>query len=243
MKKGVVLELRAYAPRYMLPLRAVQSITQFLIGVYLCAMVGWHASQSFLPIAVYTDVLFDYVAFSGVSIRRQKTMEWVKSSVAGEGFIRRAISQDFFIRMIATMSGYLGVMVCGFIAEESSISDILAPVVFIPFTIFAGNLVIIISHRVGGTVNTPFLICLPGIIGGEIIAVLLGLFLFGGTRIVDRMMFIKIWAAFAVLAALAVATSIWLLRDFRTGYESGFSDSAGDAGNKEPEQAAKLGDL
>ncbi len=230
MKKRFLAELRAFAPRYLLPLRVVQIVVQFLIGFYLCTMAGWSAVHFFLPFAVYIDILLDYAVFAGIGIRRQKAMEWVKSSVAGKQFIRCALLQDLFVRLVTTASGYLGVLVCGNMAEESSIFEILAPVLFLPFTILVGNLALMISHRVGGTVPILFAICIAVMIVGETLAVLVGWILFFSTRIGIEAIIIESCILTVVFAALAAFTAIRLVKDVETGYESGFTDNAENTG-------------
>ena len=69
-----------------------------------------------------------------------------------------------------------------------------------------------------------FMLCLAGMIVGEVIAVLAGLAIFCDGSDDLRMIIIKSCIAFAMFTVLAVITSICLLKDAKRGYESGFFD-------------------
>ena len=227
MRRGILAELKAYAPRFVLPGRAIQIIVLFLFGHYLCGLVGWAAAQFFLPIVLYTDLLFDYMTFSGISIRQQKSMEWIKSSTVGKKLIKRALSQDLFVRASAATGGYLGVLIGAIGLEKDRLYVLLAPVVLVFLTFTVTNLVLMIAHRTGGTMSVEFfLLGLSGMIVGEILAVVTGFVLFADGSD-DLITIIKCCVARALFLGIAVVTAIFLLKDTMKGYESGFFDNEG----------------
>jgi hypothetical protein len=225
MKKGFLAELKAFTPWYMLPIRIIQSIALFLVGIYLYSFVGRHAVMFFPPLVIFSDSMLDYLAFAGISMRRQKSMEWIKSSVAGRKVAMGALMQDSLFRIVSTAAGSFGIMIgsLAIASEEYTPFVSFAPLVFIPFTYFISNISLLISHRVGGTVSVQMLLGYALMVVGEIICVFMGMFLFAD----DNMGFIKGVVLIAIWAVIAFFTAKLLLRDAEKGYESGFFDNEG----------------
>jgi hypothetical protein len=76
----------------------------FLADVYI-GSIGVVMISAGIPLIL---VFLDYFAFSGASSRKQKSMQFVKSSCKGFNFFKSALKTDIWVKQGCIVLGYLG---------------------------------------------------------------------------------------------------------------------------------------
>ncbi|MBO7634787.1 MAG: hypothetical protein J6S72_10505 [Lachnospiraceae bacterium] len=194
-----------------------------VIGFILSDYMGLASALVVAPIALVIIVFVDYFAFSGISTRREKCMELMKSSLYGREIIGKALKADTILKIVTVLLCFAGCIIGCFMGGVG-IMFVLA----VMFTTMAITVLVLIFTRRKG-LNTAVQMMLTYLGVTLLDGVMLGL-LFAtinateeetaGMNAID----IAILSITLGMAALTILLGFLLYRDCIKGYESGFLD-------------------
>ena len=193
----------------------------FLADVYI-GTVGIVMLSTFGPVVL---VFLDYFAFSGASTRRQRTMNYMKSSFKGEAFFRSALKTDIFLKEICLLFSFLGYIIAEviyFTDADSFVNGILVLLIYLPVSEITMCVTLIISRKIALSVIIQTAVCY---FCSMISTFLLMFYSF----IVPEQLAeytLTFVIMFFLLEAIHILCAVLLYRDCVKGYTSSFTDTA-----------------
>jgi hypothetical protein len=195
------------------------------IGFVLAYFMGLASALMVGPMVMTVIILIDYLAFSGISTRREKCMEIMKSSVYGKEIIDKALKTDIVIKLATMLLCFSGCLI-GCIVTGAGVMFVL--VVMLTAMVFT-ELALIFTRRKGLSIamQTMIIYFMVTLLEGAMVALLYAVLAAAeketaGTEPVT----IVVWLITVGMAALTVIMGIVLHRDCVKGYESGFFDNS-----------------
>ena len=82
-----------------------------VVGFVLSDYMGLASALVVAPIALVIIVFVDYFAFSGISTRREKCMELMKSSLYGREIIGKALKADTILKIVTVLLCFAGCII------------------------------------------------------------------------------------------------------------------------------------
>jgi len=221
MKKKSLTEYRAFCSKGYRLINLLSLVLLPIIGYFIFALFGPAAPIAIAPIILFILVFFDYYAFSGISARNQKYMEFLKTSVKGGEILDSALRIDMIIKTLQTCAAYLGCLVSDFVnSGEYFIPFAIIIIAFIPIAQTMTRFTLILTRRKGLTVMMQVLIVYLATTILSIISVMLVLVL---PTEAPGVYYVSI-PALVIFEILSVISAKLLLRDCITGFRSGFAD-------------------
>jgi hypothetical protein len=221
------MKISAYTAFTSLSYRVINivgAVVFLLIGFllkYYIGDIGTVILSCMMPIALS---FADFFAFSGTSARKQRTMNYMKSSLNGAGLFREALKTDLLIKNICILAGFLGYFLATLIGSPDSLefSDtILVMLIYLPVAQVTLHVTLIISRRIALTLATQTMVCY---LCSMISTILLFIYSFMlPEHMTDFTMYIIIM--FVILEIVGVVCGILLYRDCKKGYDSSFTDT------------------
>ena len=221
MKKSPYRAFTSFSYRLMCILAAAAFLTgSFFASVYIGKIAAILIS-TFMPIIF---VFLDFFAFSGTSSRKQRSMNFVKSSHKGGMLFKSAVKTDTILKNIYLLSGYLGYIIAElvyFTDLDTFADSLLMILIYLPMSQITTMLALLISRRISLTLITQTAACY--------ICSMVSTFLFFiysfilPDELTDIALFIII--SFVVLEVIAIALAVVVYRDCAKGYDSSFIDT------------------
>ena len=195
------------------------------MGFFLTKYMGIATALVIAPMALAIITFIDYFAFSGISTRKEKCMEIMKSSVYGTEIVSKALKTDIILKFITMVLCFAGTLI-GCIMYEAGVIFVLAVMVT---TMAVTELALIITRRKGLSiaVHTMVIYLMVTVEEGALIALFLGLASEVDEEKTGTLFSNMIGPAVVIgMIALTVLFGILLYRDCVKGYESSFSDNS-----------------
>ena len=194
------------------------------LGLFLFKYMGLATALVVSPTALIVITFIDYFAFSGISTRREKCMEMMKSSVYGSEIIGKTLKTDIRIKIVTLLLSFSG-CIAGTFIYESGLLFILA---VMAATAAVTGLTVIFSRRKGLSlmVHTMIIYIATNMLEGVLLILLLCLTATGRNEDVPVPAGWVTALVGAVLALIAVLIGWLMYRDSVKGYESGFCDNS-----------------
>ena len=192
----------------------------FLANVYI-GTIGTVLLSAASPLVL---VFIDYFAFSGVSSRKQKNMQFLKSSCKGLKFFSAAVKTDLWVKHFCLFVGYIGFIlaeVIYFINGEEFLDSLLVLLIYIPISELTMNITLILSRRIALSMVVQIGVCY---ICSMISTILLFLYSFLIPEHLSDYTVVII-VSFIIIQVLSIIMAIVLYKDCIKGYISSFSDT------------------
>lgn len=174
--------------------------------------------------AMFFLCLFDYYIFSGISIRKQKSMEIFKSSLYGERILLKALKADQIVKsltiLIAVGAGVILTLTYDADPEEKIYAVAILMASF-PVTGAVTRITLLLSRRYSATIISQIIITY---IASQAFSMLLAI-LFLATPQNPKYACIICGIIFVVSEATSIILARILINDCIKGYLSGFSDT------------------
>ena len=221
MKKTAYLAFTSFSYRLLcLLMTVVFMVGSFLANIY----VGKIAAILLATLMPVMYVFLDFFAFSGTSSRKQRTMNFLKSSYHGTAFFRSALKTDIILKNLFLLSGYLGFIIAeiiyytDFIYFEESMLMIL---VYLPITQITTMLTLFISRRLSLTLLAQVSVCYLCSMVSTLLFVIYSFLLPEEMNSVATFVIIT----FVVLEIIAITLAVVVYKDCAKGYDSSFADT------------------
>lgn len=195
-------------------------------GFFLTKYMGLSTALVVAPLSMVVIALIDYFAFSGISTRKEKCMELMKSSFYGTEILCKAMKLDIILKMITMVLCFMGSFI-GCILYEAGILLVLSAL-FATMAVTALTLIFTRRKGLSIVVHTMIIYFMSMVLNGVLLALLLSM-VEGITDVTQSdTTFTNVVVPLIIvgLAALAVLFGILLYRDCVKGYESGFCDNS-----------------
>lgn len=192
----------------------------FLADVYF-GNVGAVLLSASIPLVL---VFIDYFAFAGTSSRKQKNMQFLKSSCKGLGFFRSALKTDLLLKHFCLLFGYLGFIlaeVIYFTDSEAFIDSLLVLLIYVPISELTLNITLILSRRIALSMVIQIAVCY---ICSMISTILLFMYSFLLPEHISDFTLVII-ISFIIIQTISIIVAIVLYKDCVKGYISSFSDT------------------
>ena len=221
MKKTAYTAFTSFSYRLL----CILATAAFLVGSYLANVyIGKIAAILISTLMPVMYVFLDFFAFSGTSSRKQRSMNFVKSSHRGGKLFKSALKTDIFLKNIYLLSGYLGFIIAElvyFTDPDTFADSLLMTLIYLPMSQITTMLALLISRRISLTLLTQTAACYLCSMTSTLLFVLYGFIL--PDEINNYAVFIII--SFVVLEAVAVLLAVAVYRDCAKGYDSSFTDT------------------
>ena len=191
----------------------------FLADVYI-GSIGVVMISAGIPLIL---VFLDYFAFSGASSRKQKSMQFVKSSCKGFNFFKSALKTDIWVKQGCIVLGYLGYILAEliyFTDSEAFFDSFLLLLIYLPISGLTTNITLIISRRIALTMAVQIAVCY---ICSMLSTILLLMYSFLMPEHISDYTVPAI-VSFVIIEALSIIVGVILYKDCVKGYASSFSD-------------------
>ena len=195
------------------------------LGFFLTKYMGLATALVVAPMALAIITFIDYFAFSGISTRKEKCMEIMKSSVYGSEVVSKALKTDVILKLITMVLCFAGTLI-GCIMYEAGVLFVLAVMVT---TMAVTELALIITRRKGLSiaVHSMVIYIMVTVEEGAMIALFLGFASSVDEEAADSMFANIVGPAVLIgMIALTVLLGIILFKDCVKGYMSGFCDDS-----------------
>ena len=192
----------------------------FLADVYM-GSVGVVIISAGMPLVL---VFLDYFAFSGTSSRKQKSMQFIKSSYKGLNLFKTAVKTDLWIKQGCIVLAYLGYILAEiiyYIDSETFFDSLLLLLIYLPISGLTTNLTLIISRRIALTIAVQIAVCY---ICSMFSTILLVIYSFLIPEHISNFAVAAI-ISFVIIEAISIVVGIILYKDCVKGYTSSFSDN------------------
>ena len=218
-------EYRAFTSLYFRLILALLALVLTAAGFFADMVLGINTALIITALASTVNVFLDYYAFGGISARKQRGMEMVKSSFYGDKLIDSALKADMFIKALLSLTGFIG-FIAGelYFSEEPGLSPIAITLVLIlyPITNLSTRVILFISRRMSTTMVVQVFITYLASMFNSILV-----FIVGAIIPMESEEFSIIPVIIAVVAeALSILMAYILLADCRKGYRSSFFDTS-----------------
>ena len=221
MKKSPYLAFTSLMYRILQVLTVLLFIAAgFLADVYI-GSIGVVMISAGLPLVI---VFTDYFAFAGVSTRKLKSMQFVKSSCKGFDFFKSALKTDLFLKHFClnfSFVGYLLAEIIYFTDSETFTGSLMILLIYLPIAQLTMNITLIISRRIALTMAIQIAVCY---ICSMISTILLLVYSF---LLPENMSDYTVPSiiSFFVIEVVSIIVAIVLYKDGLKGYVSSFSDT------------------
>lgn len=193
------------------------------IGFGLSYFMGLASALIVAPISLMVVIFVDYFAFSGISVRREKCMEMMKSSVYGREIIGKALKTDTILKIVTVLLCFAGCIIGCFVSGAGVLFVLAVMFTTMALTVF----VLIFTRRKGLSMAVQMMMTYLGVtlLDGVMVGLLYAVLNAAeeeaqGISTLD----IIVWAITLGMACLTVLLGFLLYRDCIRGYESGFLD-------------------
>ena len=221
MKKTAYLAFTSFSYRLFCLLMTVA----FLVGSLLANVyVGKIAAILLATLMPVMYVFLDFFAFSGTSSRKQRTMNFIKSSYHGTAFFRSALKTDIILKNLFLLSGYLGLIIAEIIYYtdfKSFEESMLMILVYLPITQITTMLTLFISRRLSLTLLAQVSVCYLCSMVSTLLFVIYSFLLPEEMNSVATFVIIT----FVVLEIIAITLAVVVYKDCAKGYDSSFADT------------------
>lgn len=221
MKKTAYMAFTSFNYRLLcLLMTVVFMVGSFLANVY----VGKIAAILLATLMPVMYVFLDFFAFSGTSSRKQRTMNFIKSSYHGTAFFRSALKTDIILKNLFLLSGYLGFIIAEIIYYtdfKSFEESMLMILVYLPITQITTMLTLFISRRLSLTLLAQVSVCYLCSMVSTLLFVIYSFLLPEEMNSVATFVIIT----FVVLEIIAITLAVVVYKDCAKGYDSSFADT------------------
>ena len=195
-------------------------IVGFLSNVYIGSF-GAVLIAGTVPVII---VFLDYFAFAGTSTRKQKTMNFMKSSFKGIELFKSAVKTDIYLKEICLLFGFLGYLLAEIInsSEPQFLFDaFLLVLVYLPLSEITTRVTLIIARRMAVSILTQMAVCY---LCSMLMTMLMFLYSFLMPEQLGDYYFTLIIISIT-MEAISILCAVLLYKDCIKGYESSFIDS------------------
>ena len=221
MKKSAYMAFTSFNYR----LFCVLAATLFLVGSFFANVyVGKIAAILIATVMPVMYVFLDFFAFSGTSSRKQRTMNFLKSSYKGTAFFRSALKTDTILKNIFLLSGFLGFIIAELVYYtdfDSFEESMLMILVYLPISQITTMLSLIASRRMSLTLLAQTSVCYLCSMTSTLLFIIYSFLLPEEMNSVATFVII----AFVVLELIAIALAVVVYKDCVKGYDSSFVDT------------------
>ncbi|MBR6475884.1 MAG: hypothetical protein IKS98_10585 [Lachnospiraceae bacterium] len=221
MKKTAYLAFTSFSYRLLcLLMTVVFMVGSFLANIY----VGKIAAILLATLMPVMYVFLDFFAFSGTSSRKQRTMNFIKSSYKGTAFFRSALKTDTILKNIFLLSGFLGFIIAELVYYtdfDSFEESMLMILVYLPISQITTMLSLIASRRMSLTLLAQTSVCYLCSMTSTLLFIIYSFLLPEEMNSVATFVII----AFVVLELIAIALAVVVYKDCVKGYDSSFVDT------------------
>ncbi len=223
MKK--LTEYRAFTSLYYRLILILLALLLIVAGFFADKLLGINAVFLITATASIANVFFDYYAFGGISARKQRGMDMVKSSFYGSNLIDSALKADMYIKALLNLTGFAG-FIAGelYYSEEPGLSPIAITLVLLlyPITNLTTRVILFISRRLSTTMVVQIFITYLASMFNTILIFAVSFLI---PMELEEFSVIPLIVA-AAAEVLSILMAIVLLTDCRKGYRSSFFDTS-----------------
>lgn len=195
-------------------------IVGFLSNVYIGSF-GAVMITGTVPVIL---VFLDYFAFAGTSTRKQRSMNFMKSSFKGLELFKSAVKTDIYLKEICLLFAFFGYILAEIIrfSEPQFLFDaFLLVLVYLPLSEITMRLTLIIARRMAVSILTQMAVCY---ICSMIMTILMVIYSFlMPEQLGDYYLTLIIISI--IMEAISILCAVLLYKDCIKGYESSFIDS------------------
>ena len=195
-------------------------VVGFVANLYFGSVAAVLLSAS-IPLVL---VFIDYFAFAGTSSRKQKNMQFLKSSCKGLEFFRSALKTDLLLKHFCLLFGYLGYIlaeVIYFTDGEAFLNSLLVLLIYVPISELTLNITLILSRRIALSMVIQITVCYICSMVSTILLLVYSFLI--PEQISDFTLVIII--SFIIIQTISIIMAVILYKDCVKGYVSSFSDT------------------
>ena len=221
----ILSEYKAFTSLYFRMILILMALILTAVGFFADKIFGINAALIISALASTVNVFIDYYAFGGISARKQRGMEIVRSSFYGRTIIDSALKTDMYIKALLNLTGFIG-FIAGelYFSEEPGLSPIAVSLVLLlyPVTNLTTRVILFISRRMSTTMVVQILITYLASTFNSILIFIIGSLL---PMELEEFSIIPLIIALAA-EVLSILMAYILLTDCRKGYRSSFFDNS-----------------
>ncbi|MBR4343761.1 MAG: hypothetical protein IKP88_13880 [Lachnospiraceae bacterium] len=215
-------EYRAFTSQIYRIIIILVFISLLGVGFFSDQALGFTGAFIVTAFSSTVTIFLDYFIFGGVSARKQRGMELVKSSFKGRELLEKALKTDMYIKAFINLSGFIGFLLAEIVFSEEGLSP-LAIILFLilyPITNLTSRIILIIARRFAVSMASQVFITYLASMLNTLLLLTISFLI----PLTDEGFNIILIVPVVIIEALSILTATLLLKDCIKGYNSSFYD-------------------